>query len=694
MKDSFTPEDDNNNNFNNYQQDDDGYNQQQQQIDNNVNEEEGSSFNSKNSQSLLLENNNYGNYENEKTKKSLFRKVFIFLDYPIATWFIILNELCERFAFYGFKTILALYLKDFLRIDEDVATGIVHAFVFLAYFTPLVGGFLADAIFGKYWTILMLSVVYCIGQTVISVTAIPGVTGSVEHPHWWGAALGLVLVAIGTGGIKSSVSTMGGDQFDPEKPNTPELLSSFFSLFYFSINIGSTVSSFTTPIIRSAVGYWVAFLIPAVLLFVATFIFGIGKCFYRHVKPTGLKNNPVFGFLYVVYCAIRGTIRKRSGMGPREETSALTFDRLPNSGNNNDNYQATTITTTNNDNNNENANNNNTIVLTNESGDSNNNNNSGSEEEDEEFVIDYSKEGPRFVDNAVYWNNTFTQSDLYDIKCILRVCVMLLPIVIFWSLFDQHSSRFVFQAENMDRRIIYLGPSANNTNNDTVIVTDNFNFVNFPSVFLLPVSSLLNNDKQSFLNNLVSSNTFNNNNTNSTDRYLELGADQVTAINPILVILLVIVFDRIIYPAIPILFKIKLTLLRRIGAGMVITSLSFVCAAILEVFVTQYPKEIHVAWQLPQYIFLSVGEILVSVSGIEFAYSQAPMKMKSLMQAYYLLMVSMGNIIVVIVALLPLPKWEWRQVVEFSFFAFLMLLGLGLHLIMSMRYQYRKQLKK
>jgi len=130
--------------------------------------------------------------------------------------------------------------------------------------------------------------------------------------------------------------------------------------------------------------------------------------------------------------------------------------------------------------------------------------------------------------------------------------------------------------------------------------------------------------------------------------------------------------------------------LRKIGIGMVITSIAFICAALVEVYVQLYPNQVHVAWQLPQYIFLSVGEILVSVTGLEFAYSQAPKEMKSLMQAYYLLTVSMGNVIVVIVASIPTTTDPMKQVYEFFFFALLMLGGLVFHLIMAHRYTYRK----
>lgn len=121
--------------------------------------------------------------------------------------------------------------------------------------------------------------------------------------------------------------------------------------------------------------------------------------------------------------------------------------------------------------------------------------------------------------------------------------------------------------------------------------------------------------------------------------------------------------------------------------------MSFVCAAIVEIFVRMYPRQIHVAWQLPQYILLSIAEIFVSVTGLEFAYSQSPKEMKSLLQSYYLLTVSMGNVIVVVVASIPmgtLKEFPLKQVYEFAFFALLMLVGLVFHLVMAHMYKYRK----
>eukprot|EP01027_Heterolobosea_sp_BB2_P019163 GEZU01026915.1.p1 GENE.GEZU01026915.1~~GEZU01026915.1.p1 ORF type:complete len:204 (-),score=33.44 GEZU01026915.1:76-687(-) len=169
---------------------------------------------------------------------------------------------------------------------------------------PLFGGWLADSVLGKFWTIFLLSIVYCLGNAVVAVTAIPGVTGT--PPHWWGVALGLLLIGIGTGGIKPCVSSFGGDQF---AANESELLTSFFSLFYLSINLGSTVSTFVTPIIRDQYGYAAAFAVPAVLLVIATILFVLGKRWYRVVPPGGNVFKVLVG---VIWTAIKERRRGKS----------------------------------------------------------------------------------------------------------------------------------------------------------------------------------------------------------------------------------------------------------------------------------------------------------------------------------------------------------------------------------------------
>lgn len=167
--------------------------------------------------------------------------------YPVSVRFIMLNEICERFSYYGLRAILALYLTspDYLNFSQNTATVIVHAFTMAAYTSTLFGGYISDALLGKYRTILYVSMLYCLGSITLSVTAVPEVIG--HPPHWWGMALGLVLVALGTGGIKPVVSAFLGDQFTAAQAH---LLDHIFFIFYFCINLGSVLSTIITPLVR------------------------------------------------------------------------------------------------------------------------------------------------------------------------------------------------------------------------------------------------------------------------------------------------------------------------------------------------------------------------------------------------------------------------------------------------------------
>merc|ERR1711944_64104 len=75
------------------------------------------------------------------------------IPYPKQVFFVVGNEFCERFSFYGMKAVLALYLKHKLHFSEDTSTVIYHAFSGLCYFTPIFGAMLADQFFGKFKTI-------------------------------------------------------------------------------------------------------------------------------------------------------------------------------------------------------------------------------------------------------------------------------------------------------------------------------------------------------------------------------------------------------------------------------------------------------------------------------------------------------------------------------------------------------------
>jgi len=218
------------------------------------------------------------------------------LPYPKSIGFIVGNEFCERFSFYGMKAILSIYFKSKLHYSEDSATVIYHAFTMLCYFTPIFGAMLADQFFGKFRTIFWISLIYVLGHALKTLAAVP----TLGLPPAEFSLLGLALIAIGTGGIKPCVSAFGGDQF--KLPEQERQLQTFFSVFYFAINAGSLISTALTPILREDVPcfgedtcYSLAFGVPAILMLVATIFFVIGKPFYVMKAPEGSITTKVIG---------------------------------------------------------------------------------------------------------------------------------------------------------------------------------------------------------------------------------------------------------------------------------------------------------------------------------------------------------------------------------------------------------------
>ncbi|CBY34443.1 unnamed protein product [Oikopleura dioica] len=222
--------------------------------------------------------------------------------YPYYVFFILGNEFCERYAYYGMRSILVIFLTYFLGFDKDTATVIYHVFAALCYFFPLIGGIVADSYWGKVNTIIYISFVYFLGMVLMTVSAVPQINSGQDVPGTINTVIALValfVIAVGTGGIKPCVSALGGDQF-AENETGKKQLSSFFALFYGSINAGSLLSTFISPLLRElkclnrADCYAIAFLIPAVLMLVAIGAFLFGKSQY--------KEKPVSGNIFTEFC--------------------------------------------------------------------------------------------------------------------------------------------------------------------------------------------------------------------------------------------------------------------------------------------------------------------------------------------------------------------------------------------------------
>ncbi|KAK8621907.1 hypothetical protein V6N13_097535 [Hibiscus sabdariffa] len=165
-------------------------------------------------------------------------------------------EGCERLTTLGIAVNLVTYLTDTMHLGNATSATTVTNFLGTSFMLCLLGGFVADTILGRYLTIGIFATVQAtLGVTILTIsTVIPslrppkcrrdsnaictpasGIQLIVLH-------LALYLTALGTGGLKSSVSGFGSDQFDDTDPEERSRMTNFFNWFFLFINIVSLVS--------------------------------------------------------------------------------------------------------------------------------------------------------------------------------------------------------------------------------------------------------------------------------------------------------------------------------------------------------------------------------------------------------------------------------------------------------------------
>lgn len=170
--------------------------------------------------------------------------------------------------------------------------------------------------------------------------------------------------------------------------------------------------------------------------------------------------------------------------------------------------------------------------------------------------------------------------------------------------------------------------------------------------------------------------------TNTNILGLEIPADQFKAIGPILLLIVIPLWQKIINPLLE-KMGINLTSLECVFIGGLFASMSFVCAGFLQyyIFLDVSANDYSILWQLPQFLFIMSAEMLISVTGLKYAYTKAPASMKSVLTAIFFINNAMGNLIVVIITQLGLFNDD--HAMEFFFYAFLMLIGTVFIKIMS-----------
>lgn len=220
------------------------------------------------------------------------------------------TEICERMGSLGLQRNLVTYFTTKIHLSNPKAANTVSNFVGALYLTPFIGGFLADAYWGRFWAITAFASIQVAGMVLLTLSAAlpalkPGpcpADSSLPCPAASTSQLavlylGLYLIALGNGGIKPNVSSMGADQFDESHAKEKKHMSSFFNWYYFIISIGSLLSVTVFVYIQDNVGFGWGFGIPAAVMILAIIVFFCGSPLYRYKLPSGSPLTSVFQVL-------------------------------------------------------------------------------------------------------------------------------------------------------------------------------------------------------------------------------------------------------------------------------------------------------------------------------------------------------------------------------------------------------------
>ncbi|OGT55371.1 MAG: MFS transporter [Gammaproteobacteria bacterium RIFCSPHIGHO2_12_FULL_63_22] len=459
--------------------------------------------------------------------------------------YIIGNEACERFSFYGMRNILVQFLVSsvilaYIPADarEGAAKDIFHSFVIGVYFFPLLGGWLSDRFFGKYNTVMWFSLIYCAGHACLAMF----------DDNKNGFYTGLFLIALGSGGIKPLVVSFVGDQFTRDNKHLAKIV---FDAFYWTINFGSFFASLLMPLFLRSYGPAVAFGIPGVLMFIATIIFWMGRKQYVRVPPT--RGEDPHSFYNVARTALttQAPGQGRSGFLVAVFGAALAVGMLlcwafkP-----------------------------------------------GFWPEDFGFVIT----ACLALGSLIAFGGIGTSMQLErargahpdaavdGVRAVLRIIIVFALTTPFWSLFDQKASTWVLQGKTM------------------VIPHD---------VWWWP-------------------------------SFLVKDAGQMQALNPILVLMLIPFNNVVLYPWLR-RMGFEPTALRRMGAGIAFSGIAWIVAGAIQLSIDG-GSPVSLAWQIAPYALLTFGEVLVSATALEFAYSQASGSMKGVIMAFWYLASTFGSL--------------------------------------------------
>src|SRR3954464_4291699 len=177
------------------------------------------------------------------------------------------GELWERFSFYGMQGVLLISLsyeasRGGLGIDQDTATSIVGAYGGSVYLATVIGAWLADRLFGPERVLFGSAILVMIGHLCLAL--IPGLAG---------VAAGLICIALGSGGVKSTATSLVGTLYAPDDDRR----DAGFSLFYLGINLGALLGPLLTGLLQKDLGFHYGFGLAAVGMAIGLIQYSLGR---------------------------------------------------------------------------------------------------------------------------------------------------------------------------------------------------------------------------------------------------------------------------------------------------------------------------------------------------------------------------------------------------------------------------------
>ncbi|XP_033747307.1 solute carrier family 15 member 4-like [Pecten maximus] len=531
--------------------------------------------------------------------------------YKLGRGTILLTVVLERFVFYGLTGNLVLYFN--LNPYQWTAYNALLASYFftgISFLTSFVGGFLGDAVLGRYKTLVLSFVVYCLGYIFLPVLSyteykhsetnststfspvcwplsVPAKKGDKDvmpaafmEPCSLTAYLVLFVIAIGTGIFRANMPPFGGDQAQTSRG---EGQTTFFNWYYWSVNIGSLLALSIITWVQQTQSFFMGYLTTTICLGLAFLVFLTGSCAYtnRPKVRTVLQN-----VCSIVKEAAHRWRHRNKDSGPRLHSNSTVESSIT--------EQMDSIE----------MNSGNTPTC----------------------CLDYAK---------FQYGGSFNNSQVEDVKKLGKIICVFLAFIPYWIVYFQMQTTFLLQGLHMKLNVT-SGP-------------------------------VINKHKFCSLNSTAS--LVNDIDTTAKEDKVQIVAAWFSLFDVIFVVILIPLVDRVLYPLLARRGH-PITMVTRITLGMFFACLAVLVAGVVEnqrlkrIYLCdrdgqQFCKnftiiqkidnssynaaDMNVFWQIPQYALIGVSEVFACVAGLDFAYQMAPRSMKGIIMGLFHLFTGIGS---------------------------------------------------